>query len=207
MPRFARSRFGLILLLGLSCLGTGLGTSAARADGAPADGVRELDTALLDSMKNAQQLGVKGRYKKLEPVVLGVFDVPYMTKVAVGATWSTLTPDQKQRAWTAFGRFIIATYAAQFDGYSGQDIQITGDQKVRHGTVVKTQLVKPGDDPVVLNYLVHDNDIGWQIRDIYLTGSISQIATRRSEFGSMIKSGGIENLITTLNKKADDLLG
>jgi phospholipid transport system substrate-binding protein len=203
MPRLARFRFGLILLLGLPCLVAG----TARADSTPSDGVREFDTALLDSMKNAKSLGVKGRYKKLEPVVLGVFDVPYMTKVAVGSSWGTLTPDQKQRAWTAFGRFIIATYASQFDGYSGQDIQITGDQKVRHGTVVKTQLVHSGDDPVVLNYLVHDNDIGWQIRDVYLTGSISQIATRRSEFASLIKSGGIESLITILNKKADDLLG
>ena len=73
--------------------------------------------------------------------------------------------------------------------------------------MVKTQLVHSGDEPVVLNYLVHDNDIGWQIRDVYLTGSISQIATRRSEFASLLKSGGIEALITTLNKKADDLLG
>jgi phospholipid transport system substrate-binding protein len=203
MPRFARFRFCMILLIGLSSLGFG----PAHAESAPSDGIRQFDDALLDSMKNAAALGVKGRYKKLEPVILGVFDVPYMTKVAVGSTWNTLPPEQKQRAWTAFGRFVTATYAAQFDGYSGENFKIVGEQKIRHGTLVRTELVKSSGEPIALNYVVHDNDIGWQIRDVYLTSTISQIATRRSEFAALLKDGGIENLITTLNKKADGLLG
>lgn len=203
MPKFSPFRFGLILLIGLSTSGAG----SARAESMPSDGVNAFDNALLDIMKNAASLGVKGRYKKLEPIILGTFDVPYMTKISVGSLWSTLPPEQKQRAWTAFGRFITATYAKQFDGYSGEDFKILGEQKVHHGMVVRTQLIKSDGEPVALNYLVHDNDIGWQIRDVYLTGSISQIATRRSEFASLLKSGGIESLITVLNKKADDLLG
>jgi phospholipid transport system substrate-binding protein len=203
MLRFAPFRFGLILLAALLCLGAG----SARAESQPSDGVHAFDDALLDIMKNAASLGVKGRYKKLEPIVLGIFDVPYMTKVSVGSLWSQLPPDQKQRAWTAFGRFITATYAKQFDGYSGEDFKILGEQKIHHGMLIRTQLVKSDGEPIALNYLVHDNDIGWQIRDVYLTGSISQMATRRSEFAGLLQNGGIENLITTLNKKADDLQG
>jgi phospholipid transport system substrate-binding protein len=52
---------------------------------------------------------------------------------------------------------------------------------------------------------VHDNDTAWQIRDIYLSGSISELATRRSEFAAILRTTGIDGLIASLNKKADDL--
>ncbi len=54
---------------------------------------------------------------------------------------------------------------------------------------------------------LHDNDTAWQIRDVYLAGTISELATRRSDFTATLRSGGIEALIAQLNKKADDLQG
>jgi ABC-type transporter MlaC component len=38
-----------------------------------------------------------------------------------------------------------------------------------------------------------------------VTGSISELATRRSDFAAILRNSGIEGLIATLNKKADDL--
>jgi hypothetical protein len=38
-----------------------------------------------------------------------------------------------------------------------------------------------------------------------LSGTISELATRRSEFAAILRSTGIEGLITSLNKKGDDL--
>ena len=62
-------------------------------------------------------------------------------------------------------------------------------------------------EPVSINYLVHDNAVGYQIRDVFLTGTISELATRRSEFATILRSNGIDGLIASLNKKADDLQG
>ena len=45
----------------------------------------------------------------------------------------------------------------------------------------------------------------WQIADVYLDGTISELATRRSEFASILRTGGINGLIQTLNTKADTL--
>jgi len=55
--------------------------------------------------------------------------------------------------------------------------------------------------------VLHDNDIAWQIRDIYLSGTISELATRRSEFAAILRVQGIDGLVTVLNKKADELAG
>ena len=47
----------------------------------------------------------------------------------------------------------------------------------------------------------------WLISDIYLDGSISELATRRSEFAAILHSQGIDGLIAALNRKADMLTG
>jgi phospholipid transport system substrate-binding protein len=197
------AKFGVILISALICLPL----RSEAAPGTPSDAVRHFHDALLGVMKDAATLGPRGRYQKLEPVVLVTFDVPFMTRLAVGPPWAKLTPEQKHRAWNAFGRYITATYAIQFDGYSGEQFQMLGEQPIKHATIVRTQLVNPGGEKTTINYALHDNGTAWQIRDIFLAGTISELATRRSDFTATLRNGGIETLISRLNKKADDLLG
>ena len=173
----------------------------------PTDAIRRLNGELLDTMQHAAALGVKGRYQKLEPIVFKTFDVPYMARLSIGPSWASLTPDQKKRAARAYGRYVAAVYATRFDGYSGERFEILGEQKIKRGTLVKSQIVKSDGEPVSISYLVHDNAVGYQVRDVYLTGTISELATRRSEFAGILRSNGIDGLIASLNKKADDLQG
>jgi len=197
------ARLGCVVIVGLMCLSP---QGAAAAPG-PSDVVRHFYGALLEAMQNAAALGVKGRYQKLAPVVLATFDVPFMTRLSIGPPWGKLSSEQKQRASQAFARYITATYATQFDDFAGEQFQILGEQQIKHATIVKTQLVKPDGEKVIINYALHDNDTAWQIRDVYLAGTISELATRRSDFTATLRSGGIEALIAQLNKKADDLQG
>jgi phospholipid transport system substrate-binding protein len=171
----------------------------------PTEVVRQFYGQLLDTMQHASTLGAKGRYQKLEPVVLSTFDVPFMARLSIGPLWAKLTAEQKRRAAAAYGRYIGAVYATRFDGYSGERLEVLGEQQIKHGTLVKTQIVKSNGEPVSINYVLHDNDTGWQIRDAYLSGAISELATRRSEFSTILRTNGIDALIASLNKKADDL--
>lgn len=180
--------------------------SPAEAAG-PSDVIRGFYGVLLDTMQHAQQLGARGRYQKLEPVIFRTFDVPYMAKLSIGPGWNALTPDQKNRAAQAYGRYIAATYASRFDGYSGERLDVTGEQKIKRGTMVQSRIVKSDGEPVSINYMVHDNAVGYQVRDVYVTGTISELATKRSEFATILRTNGIDGLIASLNKKADDLRG
>ncbi len=177
---------------------------AAAAPG-PTAVVQHFYAELLDTMQHAATLGAKGRYQKLAPIMLSTFDVPFMARLSIGPSWYRLTPDQKQRAATAYGRYITAVYATRFDGYSGEKFEVLGEQQIKHGTLVKTQIIKANGEPVSINYVVHDNDTAWQIRDAYVGDAISELATRRSEFSAILRSSGIDALIASLNKKADDL--
>ncbi len=157
-------------------------------------------------MQHAAALGVKGRYQKLEPVIFGIFDVPFMARLTIGPLWARLAPEQKYRAAQAYGRYITAIYASRFDGYAGERLEVLGEDKIRHGMLVRSRIIKSDGQPVTLNYRVHDNAIGWQIRDVYETGTISELATQRADFARILRTGGIEGLIASLNKKTDDLL-
>ena len=45
----------------------------------------------------------------------------------------------------------------------------------------------------------------WRIIDVYLNGTISELALRRSEYSSLIKREGFASLLAALDKRIDDL--
>jgi phospholipid transport system substrate-binding protein len=67
--------------------------------------------------------------------------------------------------------------------------------------IVHTKLIKSGSDTVQIDYLMRESDARWQIVDVYLAGTVSELATRRSEFSSVMRRGGAEALVDALQKK------
>ena len=163
---------------------------------------------LLSTMQQGNQLGVKGRYAKLAPVLSKSFDLAAMAKTAVGPSWSEFTPEQQRELVKAFTRMTVATYASRFDDFSGEqfDVAQTVDQP-NGDKIVKTQIIQSNGKPVALNYLMHRSGAEWKIMDVYLDGAISELATRRAEFGAILKSGGPDALISSLTGQGDKLLG
>src|SRR5882762_2646614 len=98
------------------------------APGGGGDTVQGLYDALLSTMKNGRTLGQSGRFTNLEPVIRRTFDIPSMARLSVGSSWATLTETQRQQVTESFGRYISAIYADRFDGYTGQKLQVTGEQ-------------------------------------------------------------------------------
>ena len=197
-------------LLGATALlaGFALPTCATAADVDPAVvPIRAFYDALLAAMKQADQLGVRGRYDKLAPVIRATFDLPAMTRIAVGPEWTAIPPEQQTALQDSFARMTIATYANRFDGYSGQSFEVDPEILSRNtGRVVRTRLLRPKEEPVTLNYLMRGSGDSWKIVDIYLSGTISELATQRSEFGAILKSGGPTALIESLRAQIDKLM-
>lgn len=192
---------GIALCLSLAAL---LQPAAATATGG-SDAVKSLYATLLQTMQNGPALGPRGRYAQIEPVVRRVFDIPFMTRLAVGPDWAGVTEVQRQEVSQAFERYIAAIYAERFDSYAGEKLQVTGERSSVGGPMITSQIVKSNGQPVNINYLMRDNGGMWQIADVYLDGTISELATRRSEFAAILRTGGITGLIAALNAKADAL--
>jgi phospholipid transport system substrate-binding protein len=185
-----------------------LPTGGFSAAGDPAaTRVNNLYDALLETMKQAKQLGIKGRYNKLAPVLSNAYDLPLMSRIAVGQNWAALSPPEQQSIVAAFARMTTATYASRFGGFSGEQFEVLQTVDQPNGDkIVKTRIVPSNGGPVQINYLVRNTGGGWKIIDVYLNGTISELASRRAEFGSILKSGGANALVGALTKQGDKLL-
>jgi phospholipid transport system substrate-binding protein len=190
-------------------VGSGISPSfaAAQDTGDPKAIVQSFYDALDETMKQGDELGFDGRYKKLEPVIRETFDVPVMAKIAVGPEWTNLSADEKTKLLEAFDRYMISTYASRFRTDKGLKFQV-GEVKTPadNRTLVETKLIRANGDPVALNYLFRPDANGsWKIIDVYLSGAISEMARMRSDFSATVTGGGAEALIAALEKKIVDI--
>src|SRR5271156_798507 len=179
---------------------------AAAADPAAAQ-VDALDAALLSSMKAGKAAGVQGRYRTLAPAVARAFDIPTMIKFAVGPGWSNIPAAQQQALTEAFQRLTVASYAHNFDGYSGERFEVDPNVVTRGpDKVVQTKIIPTSGAPVTISYRMRQSGGAWKIIDVFYNGSISQLTPRRADFSATLAQGGATALIAHLNSLADKQL-
>jgi phospholipid transport system substrate-binding protein len=184
-----------------------VGAAQAAASGSASEAIRKFYEVLLNTMKTGPALGAAGRYRALQLAVAETFDLPYMTTLAVGPKWADLSASERARVINAFQHYTVANYANEFDAYNGQQFRVSGEQLRDSDAIVDTDIVKGDGTSVAVKYRLHPADGSWRIIDVYLDGSISQLAIRRSEFSSVLNQQGVNGLIATLNQKADALVG
>ncbi|HZF34814.1 MAG TPA: ABC transporter substrate-binding protein [Candidatus Angelobacter sp.] len=195
----------LILVLVLSAFGAG---NLRAQEIGPRAVVSTFQDTLLATMKEAGPLGFDGRYQRLQPAMESAFDLEQMTRIVVGGRWVKLSETERRQVVELFRRFSVSTYASEFSGYGGEQFEIGEDRaQPGLGTIVETRIVFKKDKPVALNYLLRQTSQGWKIVDIYLDGTISELARRRAEFASIISSQGVDGLIALLKKKNEELAG
>ena len=166
--------------------------------------IDRLNEALLDIMRRADELGYRGRYEVVAPVVRETFDTTFMASKSIGPAWRKLAPEQRARWVDTFEAYTISNLADRFDGFSGETLEIVGDRPASNQTlVVETRLDRPGDDSVGLDYRMRDAGQAWKVIDVYSDGKVSEIALRRSEYASVLRADGIEGLIAAVSGKTE----
>ena len=176
----------------------------ARAAGEASAVVERLNATLLQVMQNADELGYRGRYETLAPVLADVFNFPLMASTSVGSKhWRSLETEQKKELTQAFGRLSVATFASRFDGYGGEQFRISGERELGKNILVLNELVKQSGEAISINYVVRNFDGRHRIVDVYLDGKYSELALKRSEYGSVIKLEGFTGLLAALQTKID----
>ncbi len=181
-------------------------TAEVVATSEPQVAIESFHAGLLDIMKHAKELGIQGRIEKLEPLMKKCFDLEFMASKTVGGYWRKLSDDEKARWVEIFTRFTNATYAGRFTGFTGEEFVTTGVQKAPGDTrVVLTKIIVPDEDNVQLNYRLKMRDGQWKVIDVFLDGTVSELALRRSEYSSALKRDGFPQLVDSVEAKIKDL--
>ncbi len=180
--------------------------SAQQASG-PMLPIERLDAALLAAMRAGKATPFVQRYRMLEPVITQVFDLQTVLAQSVGFAWFSLPAQQKAQLLDVFRRYTASTYTANFDSYNGQTFRMAPTiRTLPNGRViVATKFVPRDDSPTALNYVLKQNPVGWQVVDVLAQWSISRVATQRSDFASLLASGGAPALVAGLQRKIASL--
>jgi phospholipid transport system substrate-binding protein len=186
--------------------GRGKAEPAAAEVQAAVAAVEKLHAVIIDSMKRARELGYSGRYERLQPVIDATFDMAFMAEKSAGRYWKEFDDEQKKRWIDVFGRLTIANYAGRFNAYADQHFETGATESAGFDTLlVRTRLIQPKDEDVEINYRLHEADGRWTVVDIYLSGTVSELALRRAEYGSVLQRDGFDKLIKKLEAKIVDL--
>jgi len=168
--------------------------------------IERFHASILAVLRDAEALGYEGRFRRLAPAVEGAFDLAYMAEKVVGGQWKRLNENERQRWLLTFGQFMKANYAGRFVGYSGQSFETLGNEPGAHGTaIVRTRLHNPAGEDIDLTYRLRSIAPGWRIIDIYLKGTVSELALRRSEYSAVLERDGFDALLKVVEARIADL--
>lgn len=193
-------RTGALLLV----TGFPLASAAATPELAP---VSALDAGLLAAMQaGSAGQSFAARYAALDPVVKQTYNLPVVVQNSVGFSWSTLPAAQQQQLSALFEQFTVVSYVSQFTATGPKFVLLPTEKSLGANKIVESQIVpSDGSAPTELDYVVANGPSGWQITDVLLSGTISQVAVHASDFSGLVSSGDAAPLIAALKTKITTL--
>ena len=177
--------------------------ASPKEKGGPIEVVDALHEVFLEVMKSATENNFEARLVQLDRIIDISFDLEFMALKVLGPRRRDLSAGELQRWVRSFSDFLRSNYARRFVGWSGQSFEsLTEEPAPRDTVVVRTRLLRPKDDHVILDYRLRLTGEGWRVIDIYSNGNVSELALRRSEFAALFKEQGIDHLIKSVDKQS-----
>lgn len=191
-----------IMLLALFVIPAAEPCRAADVDAGEGEPVIErLDRTLVQVMKDADRLGYSGRYEILKPVIEDTYDFNFITRFSVGKIWRNFNEQQRALLVDRFTTLSIATYAARFDGYGGEEFRLTSSKALRKGRIlVRTEILKSDGVIIHLDYVLMNRDGQWRVINVIANG-ISDLSLKRAQYTALLRKKRFDGLIEKLDKK------
>jgi len=163
--------------------------------------VRQIIHAL-DVREDKSKLSDKDR-DTIRQVVEGRFDYRAMAKRSLGKPWNKLNDKEQVHFTEVFRELLERSYGNRLNEYNGQTVVFT-DAEIKGEKARVESTVIDGTRETPVEYRLHQTGIGWQVYDIRIEGT-SMIRTFNQDFKSILKKGGYDKLVKTLEEKVAKL--
>ena len=167
----------------------------------PENVVWELHNGLI-SIKTNQPLNLD----KVINLIQNTYRVEKMLSLIIGKEWKNVSIKKKTKLVNIFTEYISKNYIRRFRQIN-KPVFMTNEVKDvgKNYKMVRAQLIV-ANEKVSINYLLSEINGYWRIFDVLLAGSVSEIATKKSEFSSFILESNVDLLIEAIKKKNKTLL-
>ena len=148
-------------------------------------------------------------YSMVGDLVLSHFWVNKIVRIILGKHFKEASPEMRSRFSDAFMEMMIRTYATAMFEYTEQGLvppppEILEMDEPAGTALLRQRVPVSGQAPVLVDYdMRRTTDDHWQILDIKID-HISLVITYRLQYDHMIRTKGIELLLSALEKKIED---
>ena len=159
-------------------------------------GVNELHESLI---KISNKTINSDNLELIDDVVKNSYDLEKMGKIIIGVDWKQMDTKSKKEFINVFKRFISVNYFRRFNkinelNFEHETVKVIGDKFKLAGVILTAD-----NEKLKIDYLLGFKNEKWKIFDVLIDGSISEVATKKSDFKKIIKEEGVNGLVKNLS--------
>ena len=139
----------------------------------------------------------------VEDIIKPHMDFGRISALVLGKLWKKTTKEEKKRFKQEFQILLVRTYSRAFVDFKDWSVRFL-PLKLKEGqkrTIVKTEILQPGVQPLGVNYRMVLSKNNWKVYDIMIEGVSLVTNYRTSIKNEYKKSGSISGLIDQLAKR------
>jgi phospholipid transport system substrate-binding protein len=143
--------------------------------------------------------------KRLDGAFDAVFDYESLAKSTLKDSWEQRTPGERAEFTALLKDLVRNAYRRNIKKTLGYEIDYKGEEDGDTGKVVRTvahNKKNVREEPVSIDYVVHQVDGKWLINDIVTEGA-SLAHTYRNQFRKIIDKKGFDELLKRMKAKRD----
>jgi phospholipid transport system substrate-binding protein len=176
-------------------------TLAAAAGDGPRAVVEKTASAVIEVL-NEKELPTEQKRARIETIVYENVDFDTLVRLVLARNWRRFDDGQKEDFKREFKRHLSVTYGNNINEYRNESVAVLGDREEQRGDwTVHTKVVRAaGGQDFLVDYRLRRRDGQWKIIDVVVEG-VSLVANFRSQFQSILSSGGPDRLLKLLRDK------
>ncbi len=157
--------------------------------------VNELHESLIkisDKTINSDNLAM------IDDVVKNSYDLEKMGKIIIGIDWKQTDTKTQKEFINVFKRFISVNYFRRFNKINELDFEHQAVTDIEDKFKLARVILTADNERFKIDYLLGFKNEKWIIFDVLLDGSISEVATKKSDFKKIIEEKGVGGLVKNL---------
>ena len=158
-------------------------------------GVNELHESLI---KISDKTIKSNNLAMIDDVVKNSYDLEKMGKIIIGIDWKQTDTKTQKEFINVFKRFISVNYFRRFNKINELHFEHQTVTNIEDKFKLARVILTADNEKLKIDYLLGFKNEKWKIFDVLLDGSISEVATKKSDFKKIIKDEGVSGLVKNL---------
>ncbi len=191
----------LVELMSVALVALLMSATPVNAASTPTDTVKLAIDQVIAELQG-HSLGREQRWASIGRIINDRFDFRSMSQSVLATSWQEATTEEKRQFVEYFSQYLEDTYRTKIESYSDQRVEYLAEQVRKDRATVDTAVVTT-DKRIPISYRLKLTKGHWVAYDVVIEG-ISLVNNYRSTFSAIVKAGGMDGLLTDLERRISD---